>query len=152
MAAEREKEMKRFFLVGVLLVGLFTAGALCQQALVCQPGNQTVGIGQTANLRASGGDGKYNWSSSGNPTQGSGPSYSASYSTLGSKVVKLASGGKNVMCAVKVVATVTTTIPTTTTKLSPTTTNTTTIAPTTTTISTTTTTLTPVLVLFGAYF
>src|SRR3989338_2247996 len=124
MAAESEKEMKRFFLVGVLLVGILTASVFGQQALVCQPGNQTVGIGQTANLRASGGDGKYNWSSSGNPTQGSGPSYSASYSTLGSKVVKLASGGKNVMCAVNVVATGTTTIPTTTTTAAPTTTTT----------------------------
>ena len=146
--------MKRFFLVGVLLVGILTASVFGQQALVCQPGNQTVGVGQTANLRASGGDGKkYSWSSSdGNPTQGSGPSYGVSYPTLGSKVVKLASAGKNVMCAVNVVATVTTTIPTTTTTLAPTTTTTTTLAPTTTTISTTTTTLTPVLVLFGAYF
>ncbi len=72
--------------------------------LACDPASQTVAIGKSAALSASGGDGaNYSWSSSGgSPPSGTGPSFETSYSTVGSETVTVSSGSESANCSVTV--------------------------------------------------
>jgi hypothetical protein len=73
--------------------------------LYCVPPTQTIGAGQTANFSASGGAGGYDWTAAGGvPAAGSGATFSTSYSSAGSKTVRVADGaGNTASCAVNVV-------------------------------------------------
>jgi uncharacterized repeat protein (TIGR01451 family) len=74
-------------------------------ALVCTPSSQTVPVDQNATLVASGGTGGYSWSApGGSVTSGVNSSFTTSYSSTGSKVVTLTSGGVNANCTVVVSA------------------------------------------------
>jgi hypothetical protein len=74
-------------------------------SLSCLPAVQTVTLGQTAQVNASGGAGTYTWSAPGltvNNATGSG--FNANYATLGTKTITVTSGGASADCMVNVVA------------------------------------------------
>ncbi len=72
-------------------------------ALACAPAAQSVVLGQTASVSASGGNGAYVWSSPdisiANPN---GSGFSASYASTGLKTLTVTSGGATAICAVNV--------------------------------------------------
>ncbi len=69
----------------------------------CNPNFQNVNVNQRAFFTASGGDGNFTWSApGGNPGSGSGSSFRTSYSSSGSKVVTVSSGGFTDTCNVQV--------------------------------------------------
>jgi len=71
--------------------------------LACYPASQSVAVGQTATLSASGGNDTYTWSASGlsiNNPFGSG--FSATYATPGTQTVTVTSGGVSASCIVQV--------------------------------------------------
>lgn len=68
----------------------------------CSPSTQTVSVGGTAYFTASGGNGTYNWTASGNPPSGTGSSFHTSYSTSGTKTVTVTSGARSAQCTVVV--------------------------------------------------
>lgn len=71
--------------------------------LVCAPPNQTVAIGVSANMTATGGTGTYSWSAPGGATPtGTGSSFSTSYGSAGGYVVTVTSGGVTAACNVTV--------------------------------------------------
>lgn len=69
---------------------------------VCAPASQTIDVGASATLTATGGNGVYSWSSSpvvgANPASGS--SYSRTYATEGTYTITLTSGGETDTCTV----------------------------------------------------
>jgi hypothetical protein len=69
-------------------------------APVCSPSTQTVNIGENANFTATGGNGSFSWTSSGNPSNGSGSNFHTSYLTSGTKTVTVTSGGLSDQCTV----------------------------------------------------
>ncbi len=71
--------------------------------LVCTPPSQTVPIGQTATVGASGGTGAYTWSAPGGSTPtGSGASFSTTYGSAGSNTITVTSGAQTANCTVLV--------------------------------------------------
>lgn len=73
--------------------------------LVCTPGSQTVLVGQTAFVSATGGIGAYDWSASdATTTTGTGANFSTSYSTTGSKSIEVTSDTQTTVCSVTVQA------------------------------------------------
>lgn len=68
--------------------------------LVCAPTSQTVSIGQSASLQASGATGAYNWASEGQTATGAAVSFS--YGSTGTKQVVVISGGQTAVCSVVV--------------------------------------------------
>jgi len=74
-------------------------------SLFCSPAVQTVALGQTASVSASGGNGSYIWSAPdltiSNPT---GSGFSASYATTGVKTIYVASAGLVASCSFNVIA------------------------------------------------
>jgi hypothetical protein len=76
--------------------------------LSCSPATQSVQINQRANFTASGGSGTYSWTAApdGTPSSaGNVSSFSASFSTVGSKTVTVRRGNESAVCAVTVTAT-----------------------------------------------
>jgi len=71
--------------------------------LVCAPPTQTVSIGQTASVSATGGTGTYAWSAPGGsiPT-GTGSTFATSYPTAGTKTITVTSGAQTDTCQVLV--------------------------------------------------
>lgn len=79
------------------------ASELCGETTppVCVPSTQTVQIGETANLSATGGNGSFGWSSpGGSPSAGVGSNYHVSYSSAGTKTVTVNSDGQTDQCRV----------------------------------------------------
>ncbi|GEM_PF-2735206 len=73
------------------------------QPLSCNPATQTVAIGEFATFSAGGGSGTYAWSApNGTPPNGSGSSFSTSYSTSGAFSVTAMSAGLTDDCSVSV--------------------------------------------------
>ena len=71
--------------------------------LVCTPDDQTVNVGETAQLSARGGNGQYEWSApGGSPSSGSGSRLETRYSSSGTKTVTVTSAGQTKQCRVKV--------------------------------------------------
>ena len=71
--------------------------------LVCAPPTQTVQIGQTASVSASGGTGIYSWSAPGSSTPtGTGAAFSTSYAAPASFTITVTSGAETATCAVTV--------------------------------------------------
>ncbi len=71
--------------------------------LVCAPASQNVKLNQTASFVATGGNGTYTWTANGGqPAVGGGNTFSTSYSSTGSKQVKVESAGKIRTCNVVV--------------------------------------------------
>jgi uncharacterized repeat protein (TIGR01451 family) len=79
-----------------------TAGGI----LKCAPQSQTVAVGQSATMVATGGSGIYRWDLYNNGVmQDGGNEYvSVKYATVGAKIARVTSGTQNVACAVTVVA------------------------------------------------
>lgn len=75
--------------------------------LACLPASQNVSAGQSANLTATGGNGSYSWIipelSLSNPT-GSGSF--VTYTTPGTRIVTVMSGGSSATCAINVIGSV----------------------------------------------
>jgi hypothetical protein len=71
--------------------------------LVCAPPAQTVAIGQTANVSATGGTGTYAWSAPGGSTiTGTGAAFGTSYAAAGSNTITVTSGAQTATCLVNV--------------------------------------------------
>jgi len=72
--------------------------------LVCAPGTQEIGEGQSASFSVVGGSGSYDWESPGSdpPDTGTGSTYSAAYGTTGSYTVTVTSGALSDTCDVSV--------------------------------------------------
>ncbi len=70
--------------------------------VVCSPGQQTIAAGGTATLSASGGNGSYTWSSNGTPNNGTGSSFSTSFSNPGQQTVTVWDGQTSAGCSVTV--------------------------------------------------
>ncbi len=73
--------------------------------LVCTPANQTVALGNTASVSASGGTGAYTWSAPGltiNNPYGTG--FNANFATAGVKTINVTSGNATASCVVNVAA------------------------------------------------
>jgi uncharacterized repeat protein (TIGR01451 family) len=71
--------------------------------LVCAPPTQTVQLGQSAQVSATGGTGTYGWSApGGTPAAASGPlaSFSTTYASSGTKTITLISGTQTAQCQV----------------------------------------------------
>lgn len=71
--------------------------------LACAPPSQTVAIGQTASVSATGGTGAYSWSAPGAsvPT-GAGAAFGTSYAARGTYTITVTSGGQTSHCTVTV--------------------------------------------------
>lgn len=73
--------------------------------LVCAPVSQTVIVGQSAAITATGGTGSFAWTApGGTPGSATGSPFSVSYATPGFKTVTVASGGNQAACVVTVTA------------------------------------------------
>ena len=87
-------------------------GAASTGALSCFPAVQSVALGQTAAVSATGGNGTYVWSSPdlsiANPN---GSGFSASYATAGLKTLTVTSAGLITTCAINVLANNVATVP-----------------------------------------
>ncbi len=71
--------------------------------LTCAPANQNVYVGQVATITASGSVGPYTWSAAnGNPSTGTGTSFTTSYSSAGTRSVTVRSATAIVGCAINV--------------------------------------------------
>jgi hypothetical protein len=71
--------------------------------LACTPPTQTVEIGQTASVGATGGTGTYSWSApGGSTTSGSGVSFNTSYAAAGSYNITVTSGQQTATCVANV--------------------------------------------------
>jgi len=71
--------------------------------LVCAPPTQTVSIGQTASVAATGGTGTYAWSAPGSSTPtGAGSTFTTSYPTAGTHTITVTSGAQTDTCQVLV--------------------------------------------------
>jgi len=72
--------------------------------LTCSPANQSVQVNQTTSFTVSGGNGGYSWSAPvGNPSTGSGSSFSTQYAAAGSYTVTVsATGATSATCGVTV--------------------------------------------------
>lgn len=72
--------------------------------VVCAPSFQSVRVNQQALLAAAGGTGTYNWTApEATPSTGIGTSFSAYYTSVGSRTVTLTSGSKQTTCTVNVI-------------------------------------------------
>lgn len=72
--------------------------------VVCAPSFQSVRVNQRALLAAAGGTGNYNWTApEATPNTGTGNSFSAYYTSVGSRTVTLTSGTKQTTCTVNVI-------------------------------------------------
>lgn len=72
--------------------------------VVCAPSFQSVRVNQQALLAAAGGTGNYNWTApEATPNTGTGNSFSAYYTSVGSRTVTLTSGTKQTTCTVNVI-------------------------------------------------
>lgn len=72
--------------------------------VVCAPSFQSVRVNQQAVLAAAGGTGAYSWNApEATPSVGTGSSFSAYYTSVGSRTVTLTSGSKQTTCTVDVV-------------------------------------------------
>ncbi len=70
----------------------------------CLPSSQSISVGGTAGLSASGGDGTYSWSApGGSPSTGTGGTLNVSYSTAGTQNVTVNSNGTSYTCSVNVI-------------------------------------------------
>lgn len=80
-----------------------TCQVIVPPPLVCAPPNQSVLIGQAANMSASGGTGTYSWAApGGTTTSGSGATFSTAYGTAGGYAVTVTSGTQTATCNVTV--------------------------------------------------
>lgn len=71
--------------------------------LVCAPPTQTVSIGQTATVNATGGTGTYAWAApGGSSTSGTGSIFSTSYAAEGTNTITVTSGSDTATCQVVV--------------------------------------------------
>ena len=71
--------------------------------LECAPPTQTVAIGATATVGATGGTGTYSWSAPGGSTPtGTGASFSTSYAAAGTQTITVTSGAETATCEVVV--------------------------------------------------
>ncbi|GEM_PF-3511155 len=71
------------------------------QPLSCSPTTQTVSVGQSATLSASGGDSNYSWSvADGDPSTGTGSDFSTVFPKADAETVRVTSGGITVECYV----------------------------------------------------
>ncbi len=74
--------------------------------VTCSPSNQNVNINQVANFSASGGNGTFSWSAPGGTnSSGSGPNFTAGYSSSGIQTVTVTSAGQSSVCMVNVAQT-----------------------------------------------
>lgn len=72
-------------------------------SLACAPPTQTVAIGQTASVAATGGTGVYTWSAPGSTTPtGTGATFATSYPARGTYTITVTSGGQTSSCLVTV--------------------------------------------------
>lgn len=80
-----------------------SGAAPSNNGLACTPASQTVSLGQTAHVSASGGDGTYTWSAPGltiNNPYGTG--FDANFATGGVKTITVSSGNSTASCLVNV--------------------------------------------------
>lgn len=68
----------------------------------CAASPATVKKNDTTTISAGGGDGTYSWSGGGTPATASGPTFTTSWSTTGTKNVTVTSGGNSGFCTVEV--------------------------------------------------
>lgn len=74
-------------------------------SLMCSPAVQTVTLGQTASVSATGGNGSYVWTSPDlTITNATGSGFSANYASTGLKTLTVSSAGLTATCAVNVIA------------------------------------------------
>lgn len=72
----------------------------------CTPATQNINVGLNGTVNATGGNSIYAWSApEGNPSSGTGPSFTTYYSTIGTKTVTVSSNGQSDNCTIVVVAT-----------------------------------------------
>lgn len=80
--------------------------------LMCSPVVQTVNVGQTASVSATGGNGTYTWSATDlSITNPNGTGFSASYPSPGLHTLTVSSNGAVSNCAINVIGTGSTTVP-----------------------------------------
>jgi len=74
-----------------------------QQNLSCNPQSQSGNVGSYLSFNATGGNGTYNWiASDGNPTTGSGSSFSTQFNSAGFRTVIVNSGNQTATCNVTI--------------------------------------------------
>jgi len=104
--------------VGTYIIHVMSGGQLAGCALTvtssnssssnglsCTPANQTIALGQTAYVSASGGTGTYAWSAPGlTITNPYGTGFNANFATAGAKTISVTSGTSTAVCVVNVLA------------------------------------------------
>jgi hypothetical protein len=85
------------------VAGSYTVSQAQPPALSCNSLNSTVYVNQAAGFTANGGTGSYSWSNGGNPSSGTGSSFSTSFSSSGYKTVTVQSGSQSANCSVNVI-------------------------------------------------